>query len=442
MRKTITLLFCLFLSLPFVHKLKAQTLAFPGAEGFGRYAKGARASSNPQVYHVTNLNDDGEGSFRDAISKPDRFIVFDVGGVINIKSRLVFSKNLTIAGQTAPGDGVVVYGNGVSFSGIEDVIVRCMRFRMGVNGDKGKDAAGIANGKNMIFDHLSVTWGRDENFSISWNKKGDEPQSITIQNSIIGQGIMVHSAGGLIQTSGGVTLYRNLYIDNKTRNPKVKGLNQYVNNVVYNWGTGGGYILGGDSQGPSWSIIENNYFIKGPDTNDTGAFVRGNLNFQVLHSGNKIDDNTNGILDGVPVADSDLGDVFFVKTASEFKEIPRIHPQIKNKQSAEDSYKWIVKYAGASFPARDAVDRLLVSELKSLGMAGKLIYDEMELNLPDNVGVLRSGSKVLDSDNDGIPDSWEDANGLDKNNPSDALLMNGEYYNVEHYINSIINTNS
>lgn len=440
MRKTMTLFFCLCSLLSATHELKAQTLAFPGAEGFGRYAKGARAASSPEVYHVVNLDDAGEGSFRDAISKPDRFIVFNVAGVINIKSRLVFSKNLTIAGQTAPGDGVVIYGNGVSFSGIEDVIVRCMRFRMGLNGDKGKDAAGIANGKNMIFDHLSVTWGRDENFSISWNKKADEPQSITIQNSILGQGIMVHSAGGLIQTSGGVTLYRNLYIDNKTRNPKVKGLNQYVNNVVYNWGNGGGYILGGGSQGPSWATIENNYFIKGPNTNNTAAFVRGNQNFQVLHSGNKIDENINGTLDGIPVTDKDLGDVFFVRKASAFKDIPRQHPPVKNKQSAENSYKWIVKYAGASFPARDAVDQLLIEELKSLGTAGKLIYDEKELNLPNNVGVVRSGVKDLDSDNDGIPDSWEDANGLDKNNPADALYMNGEYYNIEHYMNSLIST--
>ena len=94
----------------------AQQLAFPGAEGYGRFAKGARASESPEIYHVTNLDDSGKGSLRDAVSQPNRIIVFDVAGVIKLKSRLVFSKNLTIAGQTAPGEGVVVYGNGVSFS--------------------------------------------------------------------------------------------------------------------------------------------------------------------------------------------------------------------------------------------------------------------------------------------------------------------------------------
>ena len=148
----------------------------------------------------------------------------------------------------APGDGVVVYGNRVSFSGADDLICRYLRVRMGINGREGKDAAGIAYGSDMIFDHMSVTWGRDECFSINGDPKkpADQPRNITIQNSFIGQGLQPHSCGGLIQTTinDGVTLYRNLYIDNKTRNPKVKGLNQFVNNVLYNWGNGGAYIMG------------------------------------------------------------------------------------------------------------------------------------------------------------------------------------------------------
>ena len=197
----------------------SQTLSFPGAEGFGRFTKGARAAGTPTIYHVTNLNDTGTGSLRDAISQPNRIVVFDVGGIIKISSRLIFSKNLTIAGQTAPGDGISIYGNGVSFSGADNLIIRYLRMRMGIKGDSGKDAAGIANGSNMIFDHVSIAWGSDENFSISWDGKGTEPGNITIQKSIIGQGIMVHSAGGLIQTAGGVSILKNLYIDNKTRNP-------------------------------------------------------------------------------------------------------------------------------------------------------------------------------------------------------------------------------
>ena len=209
-----------------------QQLAFPGAEGFGRYTLGARGVSAPQVYHVTNLNDAGAGSFRDAVSQPGRIVVFDVCGVIKLSSRITFSGNSYVAGHTAPGDGVILYGNGVSFAGANNLIVRYLRIYMGKGGESGKDASGVANGEKMIFDHLSIAWGLDENFSVNWDSKGSEPADITIQHSIIGQGIMTHSAGGLIQTNGGVSIIGCLYIDNSTRNPKVKGLNQYINNVV------------------------------------------------------------------------------------------------------------------------------------------------------------------------------------------------------------------
>ena len=196
--------------------LTAQQLAFPGAQGYGRFATGGRGGT---IYHVTNLNDSGAGSLRDAVSQPNRIVVFDVCGVIRLNSGLVFSGNSTILGQTAPGEGIQVYGDRVSFSGANNLIVRHMRFRMGKGGTSGKDAAGVANGRNMIFDHLSVLWGRDECFSISWDNKGTEPTDITIQNSIIGQGLQTHSCGGLVQTNGGVTLYRNLYIENGMLTP-------------------------------------------------------------------------------------------------------------------------------------------------------------------------------------------------------------------------------
>ena len=156
----------------------AQTLAFPGAEGFGRFATGGRQGS---VYHVTNLNDTGAGSFRDAVSKPGRIVVFDVAGVIRINSRISVSANLYIAGQTAPGEGITIYGDGLSFSGANNTICRYLRLRMGAVGSSGADALGIANGHDIIFDHCSVAWGRDEVFSIS----GGDAHDITIQNSII-----------------------------------------------------------------------------------------------------------------------------------------------------------------------------------------------------------------------------------------------------------------
>lgn len=208
-----------------------SALAFPGAEGFGRNALGGR---NGTVYVVSNLNDSGPGSLRDGVSQPHRIIVFSTGGIIHIKSRIVVSPRISILGQTAPGDGITVYGNGWSFSNADDAIVRYIRIRMGKSGSSGKDALGIASGWNMIFDHVSVSWGRDETFSIS----GDDVGNVTIQNSIIAQGLETHSCGGLVQTQlgNGVSLLRNLYADNKTRNPKVKGTNEFTNNVVYNWG--------------------------------------------------------------------------------------------------------------------------------------------------------------------------------------------------------------
>jgi hypothetical protein len=418
--------------------LKSQTISFPGAEGFGRFAQGARAAGIPSIYHVANLNDSGTGSLRDAISQPNRIVVFDVSGIIKITSRLIFSKNLTVAGQTAPGDGISVYGNGVSFSAADNIIIRYMRFRMGSHGESGKDAAGIANGSNMIFDHVSVAWGLDENFSINWDGKGAEPNNITIQKSIIGQGLMVHSAGGLIQTTGGVTIYKNLYIDNKTRNPKVKGLNQYSNNIVYNWGSGGGYILGGESDGPSWGVIENNYFIKGPSTGGTDAFVRGNANFQVYNKDNMLDYNEDGVLGGSVAPDSVLGPVTIVDSYSSFTNSPGIHPQINNLLSPTDLYYWALDSVGACIPVRDEVDKYMINELKSLGKTGTLINAEADLGLINGVGKIFSASRQLDSDNDGIPDAWEDANGLNKNDAIDALHLNADgYLNIEHYINSI-----
>ena len=120
--------------------MSAQQLAFPSAQGWGRFATGGRTGT---VYHVTNLNDSGSGSLRDAVSQPNRIVVFDVAGVIRINSRMSFAKNLYVAGQTAPGEGITVYGDGVTFSGSDNIIVRYMRFRMGAVGTKDKDAAGI-----------------------------------------------------------------------------------------------------------------------------------------------------------------------------------------------------------------------------------------------------------------------------------------------------------
>lgn len=422
--------------------LSAQQLAFPGAQGWGRFAKGARASSSPTVYHVTNLNDSGTGSFRDAVSSPNRVIVFDVAGTIKIKSGLVFSKNLTVLGQTAPGDGVQIYGDRVSFSGADNLIVRHMRFRMGKSAASGqKDACGIANGGNMIFDHLSVLWGRDECFSISWDNKGTAPHDITIQNSIIGQGLQSHSCGGLIQTEGGVTLFRNLYIENKTRNPKVKHLNQFINNVVYNWGNGGCYLMGRESAGNSWAEIVNNYFVKGPWDTGYKPLQEGNSNFQFYGEGNYYDDNRDGQLNGHLYTDDEYTASGALRraTLTEITNAPKEFPVITELMTAEQALKWMIDSVGPSLPARDEVDQYLIDELTSYGTGGSNGGISDETTLPHKgTGFVSPGNKPKDTDNDGIPDEWETANGLNPNNASDAVAIaaNG-YLNIENYVFTI-----
>ncbi|MDO4336182.1 MAG: hypothetical protein Q4C37_10215 [Bacteroidales bacterium] len=413
--------------------------AFPGAEGFGRYATGGRGG---EIYHVTNLNDSGKGSLRDAISQPNRIIVFDVSGVINLRSRLVFRSNQTILGQTAPGEGVQIYGNGVSFSNANNIIVRYLRVRMGVNGDSGKDAAGVASGHDMMFDHMSVLWGRDETFSVSSDNKGSGPSNITIQNSIIGQGLLPHSCGGLIQTDNGVTLFRNLYIENSTRNPKVKGLNQFVNNVSYDWGKEAAYNMGGESAGESWAEISDNYWIAGP-WRGAEPLTGGNSNFKFTASGNYYDRNKDGILDGAPLTDEEYTASGGFRVASTDALLdygaPKAIPAIESRMSAPEALEYVIAYVGASLPVRDEVDQYVIDELTSFGTLGSTGGINTEKILPHKgTGTLFGGYKPLDSDADGIPDDWEIANGLDPNDPADAAAIapNG-YANIENYSFSI-----
>ena len=328
---------------------------------------------------------------------------------------------------------------------------------MGTNGPDGKDAAGIANGENMIFDHLSVTWGRDENFSINWDSKGTLPRNITIQNSILGQGLQNHSCGGLIQTDteSGITLFRNLYTDNKTRNPKVKGLNQFVNNVVYNWGSGAAYNMGGDSSGQSETTIEDNYFIVGPVDNwqnvrqednsikvekvpmsPTPPFLGGNADFRAYYKGNYYDNDKDGSLNGFELTQANWAE--YCKGEPTFLSAPSDkHPAISQQTSATEAYNWIVKNVGASLPVRDEVDQYLIDELTSLGKKGTIIQNEQDVQQFSlgGVGTIQNGEKPLDSDNDGMPDEFEDKYGLDKNDPSDAAkIANNGYTNIENYI--------
>ena len=399
-----------------------QQLAFPGAQGWGRFATGGRTGT---VYHVTNLKDSGAGSLRDAVSQPGRIVVFDVSGIINIQSRIVFSKNLYVAGQTAPGEGITIYGDGVSFSGADNIIVRYMRFRMGAVGTKDKDCAGVANGQNMIFDHCSFAWGQDENFSINWDNKGTAPKNITLQNCIVGQGLMTHSAGGLMQAEH-ISLYRILLADNSTRNFKVKGINQYVNNLVYNW-KNAAYNMGGDSEGQSYANIQSNLFINGPAVGGN-ALTGGNQNFHFYGADNWQDANRDGQLNPTEFTGDGGGDR---------QSVPYDYPELE-AWTANELVEQLLPDVGASLPYRDLADCYMIDEVMSFGTKGKLITNENELP----IGVPTSwswfeGQQPTDSDGDGMPDAWETVNGTNPQADDAMVIAANGYANIENYINGI-----
>lgn len=397
---------------------QAQLRAFPGAEGFGANATGGRGGS---VYIVTNLADSGPGSFRDAVSQPNRYVVFAVGGIINIDARVVVSPNITIAGQTAPGDGITIYGNGLSFSNANNTITRYIRIRMGVGGDSGADAIAIATGNNMIFDHVSVSWGRDGTFDIN----GDV-SNVTIQDCIIAQGLDTHSTGGLMQSTGGVSIIRTFWIDNHTRNPKVKGVNQFINNVIYNW-RGDGYILG-DSAGISEANVIGNYFIDGPSTTG-GAFTRGNTNFRIFASNNFRDRNRNGALDGALIPQNEYTTVTWMTSPFPYPAVTTTSPQ--------QAYSDVVAKAGSSL-RRDRIDTRLIAELTSFGILGQIIANENAAPM-NGPGPVNGGTAPTDTDRDGMPNFWEIANGANPNVADHNGDVNGNgYRNIEDYVNSLV----
>ena len=347
------------------HFALAQTnLAFPGAEGFGRFARGGRGG---EMVHVTTLDDAGAGSFRDAVSKPNRIVVFDVGGIIRLKSNIAVSSDLTLAGQTAPGDGVMIYGRSVSFSGQKNCVVRYLRFREGIAGDKGKCSVNLSNGSDMIFDHCSIEWGRWDCLGLTGGS-----HDMTFQNCIIGEGVDPQRFGSLSDSVVNITYSHNLWINNQSRNPKAKGKIQYVNNVVYNWGVCG--LVGGHSGADHFLDAIGNYFIAGPNSSSrfTGEYKATDHVFQ---KDNFTDMNKDGKLNGRLVVPEDFGKG---DDAPTLETNLTVAPQIAVKiESAQDALAKVLANAGCSVH-RDAVDTRLIDEVKSFGKLGKISHNEAE----------------------------------------------------------------
>jgi autotransporter-associated beta strand protein len=402
--------------------------AFPGALGFAANATGGR---NGSVYHVTTLADSGPGSFRDAVSGNNRIVIFDVGGYINLGSTVLVQDNTTIAGQTAPGDGIGVMGREVSFNGANNVICRHFRFRQGdFDPDSGKSGINLLNATNIILDHISIEFAQWNNIdAVGCNQ-------ITFQNSInanpIGQQFCAHTE----QLGSTFAWCYNLFANGHNRQPLAKIHTIYINNVVYNYQAA--YTVANTSGDFSHDII-NNYFITGPATTSAGNdFYQMNVNQSIYSSGNLRDSDNDGTLDGVPTTPGGGGTVLSSPWSPLTTAVPTFTPAAAYRFDASSAGAW----------PRDQVDDLVVSQIKTLGNGptgtgpgtagpdGGLYHHQSETGLGNSgYGVLNGGPAPLDSDQDGLPDFWESATGSNPIAFDSMSLVSDGYTLLEHYLN-------
>ena len=426
--------------------------AFPGAEGEGMNAAGGRGGD---VCHVTNLKDSGAGSLRQCAKTQSgpRTVVFGVAGRIQLNSSLQFTHNkITVAGQTAPGDGIVISGYDVQFNA-NDVIVQHIRFRSGV--DKAPKCPGggsgftedsvTLKGSRIIVDHVSASWGIDENLS-----GGNEFKDITVQYSIISEGLWQtglwhgeckkdyepggkkgHSMGGLFKPSkgdGDISIHHNLFAHNGNRNPAVGSYKKdqtfradIRNNMIYNCPSMG--YTSGESKAVHVNYV-GNYGIFGPSSKSDDLFKGNSDNNATLYrKDNRLDKDKDGKFDGTDHGSSMWGGDF--KTTSSpytFKAVTT-HP-------SKDLPPLILAWAGARPWSRDAPDKRVVKDVQS--NTGKLI------NSPSKVGgygKLDAGKAMKDSDGDGMPDTFETAYGTQPQKAdNNGDIDNDGYTNLENYL--------
>jgi pectate lyase len=462
---------------------QAKIPAFPGAWGGGMYSFGGRGG---KVIVVTNLNDSGPGSFRDAVEQGGpRIVVFNVAGIIRLKAAVnIRAPYITIAGSTAPGDGICVAGNTVQID-THDVVIRHMRFRRGkLVADDRDDALGGNAVGNIMLDHLSTSWGLDEGVSIYRHMYQPEDGSkalklntvnVTIQNTISSEALNTyhHSFGSTI---GGLnaTFHHNLWANNTGRNPSIGmgDLFTFVNNVIFNWRhrtmDGGGGMI-------NINVI-NNYYKPGPGTPKTPIayrLVKPETNRdgghgQVYASGNVVEGNAKVTADnwdgGVQLEVRDR-----VNTSPEVLAGIRVNEPFKHAplpiQSTKEAYEFVLANAGATLPRRDAVDERISKTVRTGVIPPQKIADgSVELaklygyaqqwtdvlaegvekgfiTNPAEVGGYPEykGTPYQDTDGDGLPDDWEKKHGLNPKDTSDATTdANGDgYTNIEDFINGL-----
>ena len=397
-----------------------QTKAFPSAEGFGKFATGGRGG---QVIKVTNLNDSGEGSLRNAIMSTSgpRTIIFEVGGTIELNSHIsITNGNITVAGQTAPGDGILIKGSMFMIES-SNVILRHLRFRPGSSQAIAPDGLNITawnndTVENIIVDHCSISWADDENLDIRVATNG-RIRNITIQNSIIAEG---HYG---ILTSGNsynLTFFKNLFAHNNERsihsNYPTDGTFDFemINNLIYGfrWATG-------VSLGTKFTVL-NNLYKKSRDTEIRGAAV------DVTTLGQGRESSTDAYISG-NVMPNGMSEYNYL-VAPYIKDRPFASSGI-NPIDANQVPSDILSHVGASLPKRDFVDNRIVNQF---------LNENGQLMTMGSYPYMAGGRVLLDSDNDGMPDMWEIKNGLDPNDPMDRNYIKPDgYTNLEYYLNGM-----
>jgi hypothetical protein len=434
LKKLISILSLVCLCIFSITYANSQQLAFPSAEGYGRFAKGGRGGD---VYHVTNTNDSGAGSLRYGIENASgaRTIVFDVGGTILVQSQIGITKNnITIAGQTSPGDGIQIAGKGLAIGdNITDVIVRYIRAREGMylpDADRKHSLNINAGCKNIIFDHCSAEFGRDETFSM-------DGSDITVQWSIIAWGLQPHSCGDLLRSKN-ITIHHTLWAHNETRNPKATGDTlDFVNNVLFDcWGDpfiAGDFGSEDDWQSPHTANVVGCYFISSSSTSKAivkANVVNGSNTFSLYLASTFLDGNANGSLDG-----SDQGYGIVSGTVNQISRIGS--PQVKTDDPLA-AYNRVLDNAGCALPVRDSLDARLVEDVRNQRTSHLTDHNELGFN-NNGYGTLRNGTPKQDTDQDGMPDEWESKMGLDSNNSSDRNndADNDGYTNLEEYLNEL-----
>jgi len=407
--------------------------AFPGAEGFGANATGARGGS---VYEVTNVDDSGPGSFRDAVSEGNRTIVFRVSGTIALKRPLVVSKpNITIAGQTAPGDGICLRDATFAIQA-QNVIVRYIRSRLGDVTGREEDSISILHGcRNVILDHCSATWSIDECLSTS----GDDGD-ITIQWCLIAEPLNHskhakgnHGYGSLARANGPVSWHHNLWAHCDSRSPRLgdnygRGSSPMFdvrNNVIYDYGG----TCSGLTQGIFKANYVGNYIRPGPSSRARAPISIGTPSQLEFF----IHDN---IVEGNEELTKSNSRFFSLTEADGKKQVTTVNEPwpaaAVTTLPADKAFEAVLLSVGASLPKRDSVDARIIATVRERG--GKIIDSQ------DQVGgwpELKSSEAAVDSDHDGIPDWWETRYGLNPHDAKDGTADNDKdgYTNLEEYLN-------